>query len=561
MKKLIFNKLYIFSTQAKEARCLQFTEGINVITTNQRDGTDRGKSVVMRSLYHALGADCKFDDKWDDSSKTYILSFYINDKEFFIYRNNRLFKFFDSDRNILFVTIDRKELAENLRAYFDFSVQLPNRKEDKLEITPPAFNYLLYFLDQDDYNGTNFSSFSNLGQYANYKENVIYYHMGVFNEQYFNLIKQLERLEDVNNKLEQRQTLVDNMLIRVSDELKGSTYSHDLSALNAEIEKSKEEYSGIVSRLNKVKQSIIVFKNQKTEFEVALFELNEVSKKTEKDIQCLNEHTCPYCKSMIMDTTELRSSKYNTSEDIIIVSSDVQRSILDIDLKIESAMSKYQELLEILKQYEDRLNLSNSQVNDVIRHKGYIEVRDNLLSEFGELKDALEKNRGEIDENKKQQRKYDAIKKEINSKYYEYLLNDKARFGLSEIDEKRFENINKVFSASGSNKPIATVMWYINLLKLKNKFNPNVIRFPIAFDSPNNVETDDLKRHELLEYLIGNATNENQFVISTIGFKADEFDHGKDCNIIQLDNDKYHLLNEDEFIKYSAILFEFCNKQ
>lgn len=149
MSKMVFKKIYIYSTTEKQAKCLQFNDGINVISSSQINGTDRGKSVIMRSLYHSLGADCQFDDKWDDSSKTYILLFSIDNNDFYIYRNSRLFKFFDFQKKLLFSTIDRRILAENLRDYFNFSVQLPNRVEDKLEITPPVYNYLPYFIDQD----------------------------------------------------------------------------------------------------------------------------------------------------------------------------------------------------------------------------------------------------------------------------------------------------------------------------------------------------------------------------------------------------------------------------
>ena len=162
MNKLVFRKIYIYSTSEKQARCLEFCDGINVISSSQVDGTDRGKSVVMRSLYHTMGADCHFDDKWDDSGKTYILLFSIGDKQYYIYRNCRLFKFFDEDKQLLFSTIERKDLAKKLDSYFGFAVQLPNRSEDKLEITPPVYNYLPYFLDQDYYNGTDFSSFGGI---------------------------------------------------------------------------------------------------------------------------------------------------------------------------------------------------------------------------------------------------------------------------------------------------------------------------------------------------------------------------------------------------------------
>jgi len=73
------------------------------------------------------------------------------------------------------------------------------------------------------------------------------------------------------------------------------------------------------------------------------------------------------------------------------------------------------------------------------------------------------------------------------------MLADKNRFGLDGIDPKTFESIKKSFSSGGSNNPIATIVWYVNLLKLKHEFNPDAIDFPVVLDSPNNAETDQEK--------------------------------------------------------------------
>ncbi|WP_144034137.1 hypothetical protein [Sporomusa silvacetica] len=217
--------------------------------------------------------------------------------------------------------------------------------------------------------------------------------------------------------------------------------------------------------------------------------------------------------------------------------------------------------MSLLEEYEVKLNMSSAQVNDVLRHKGFIEVRDSLLTEMGELKRSLEKIKTDSDALGKKKREYDAAKRAINNRYYELLICDKTNFGLSEIDEKKFENITRRFTASGSNKPIATVMWYINLIKLKSEFNPGAIKFPIVFDSPNNAETDDVKKHELLAYLLKNATEENQLIISAIGFDEHSFDQDIQCNVISLINEKYHLMSESEFDQHCSLLLELCNKQ
>ena len=161
MSKLLFNKLYIFSSPDKAARVIEFAAGKTIITSNSIDGTNRGKSVIMKSLYHTMGADCNFDDKWDDNSKIYILNFTVDGNGFYIFRHSSLFKIFDADKNLIFKTVSRHELSERLNDIFHFAVKLPARQnssndlseEDeevqRLEITPPAYNYLLYFVDQD----------------------------------------------------------------------------------------------------------------------------------------------------------------------------------------------------------------------------------------------------------------------------------------------------------------------------------------------------------------------------------------------------------------------------
>lgn len=559
MSKLVFHKLFLFSTSEKLARCITFHDGINIVSSSQTNGTDRGKSVIMRSLYHTLGADCQFDDIWDDKNKTYILEFSIDGAVYFIYRCNRLFKLFDSEKSLLFTTVDRSELAANLKTYFDFAVELPDRSNDKLEITPAAYNYILSFVDQDYYTGTQFSSFSNLAQYANYKENVLYYHFGAFDELYFELEKNLEMLKAQQSDLNQRMQFTDGLFSKTVDAIRGSTYTANMDLLQVEVEKTKDEYAAIVDKLSSYKDKLISLRNQKYELEATLRELQEALKNNEGDIARLNEHICPFCRSVIADTMELRAEKYNSTDDIVLMSNEIQQNILDITGKISSIESRYREMLGVMTAYNEKLKINTNQIDDVLKHRGYIEIRDSLLAEMGEIKRLLEDVQTEIKKVIKKRAEYEAKKKEINDEYYKLLLADKTTFGLSEIDDKRFINIKNNFKASGSNKPIATVIWYMSLTKLKNKFNPLAIRFPLVFDSPNNAEMDDEKKREVLSYLIRNATDKNQLIISAIGFSPADFESTVDITAIPLTNEKYHLLCAEDYESYKQLLLDFCN--
>ena len=555
MSKLIFKNLYLFSTSEKLAKHITFSDGINVITSSQTNGTDRGKSVIMRSLYHTLGADAQFDDIWDDKNKTYILHFSIDDVDFLIYRCNRLFKLFNGEKKLLFSTIDRSELAANLKPFFKFAVELPDRANNKLEITPAAYNYLLSFVDQDYYNGTQFSSFANLAQYSNYKENVLYYHFGAFDDRYFEIEKTLENLRIQQNDLNQRLTITDGLFAKTVAAIRGNTYASNMDLLRIEVERTREEYANIVDQLSSLKSKLIQLRNQKYELESTLRDLKIALKDNEGEIAQLNDHICPYCKSVIADTMGLRAEKYNSTDDIVFMSNDVQQSLSDVTSKITATENRYRETLNIMQAYEAKLKLNSTQIDDVLKHHGYMKIRDGLLAEMGELKELLTSVQNGIDAALRDRRKYEAKKKEINAEYYKLLLSAKASFGLSEIKDQRFENIKHNFKAGGSNKPIATVIWYMTLTKLKNKFNPSAIRFPLVFDSPNNAEMDDEKRKEVLTYLLQNATLENQMVISAIGFQPQKFTSDIPISVTHLSNDKYHLLCSEDYESNKQLLF------
>lgn len=252
MSKLVFKKLFIFSSPDKVARVIEFDAKKTMITSSSIDGTNRGKSVIMKSLYHTMGADCDFDDKWDDSSKIYILYFTVDDAEYYIFRHNSLFKVFDADKNVLFKTISRHELSEKLNNIFSFAVKLPARQKNndeavndneevsRLEITPPAYNYLLYYVDQDGQRGSQFSSFKNLQQYPDFKINTLYYHFGAFDDEYYRLRIRQENLTEHQKKNTRDSDMMHMMIDRVYANIHDVAYSKDIEHLHRDVDRTKK---------------------------------------------------------------------------------------------------------------------------------------------------------------------------------------------------------------------------------------------------------------------------------------------------------------------------------
>lgn len=561
--QMIFRDIYLFSPHEKKACHFAFTEGLNVVTSNQENGTDRGKSVLMRSFYHALGAEGHFENKWETKNKVYILRFTIDDDEFYIYRAADLFKFFDGDKRLIFVSTHRSELAEQLETYTHFAVQLQSRGTDsdegELEITPPAYNYLPFFLDQDHYEGSRFDSFKNLAQYVDYKNAVLFYHFGIYNEEYFRLVKEKERRERICNDLENRQNLYKAMLVDINKKIQVGTFSGTIDVLKKDVERYQKEYQDILSKLNRSKARLIELQDTLSELEDLLEEMNRLSKTNEKEIEQLRGHICPECGSEIKITAPLKSKRFNLSDDIIIIKNDLEASIHSTIEDIAKEEESYERLLDLLRDYDERVKYNSAEINDIIRYRGLCEIRDGVVSDMHDTLISGVEEKDKLTEIKEKIKTFNEKKKSVEEVYYTLLVEAKTKFGLNELSSDKFKSIKNTISASGSNKNIVTVVWYLAILTLREKFNPNAIKFPVVFDSPNNVETDDDKKHALIEYIFEKSPVP-QTIISSIGFDSSEFSkYG--INVISLENDKYHLLDEKSYARYESLLMELCDAE
>ena len=376
--KMIFNTLYVFSPREKMAKTVSFSEGVNVVTSSQADGTDRGKTVLLRSLYHALGADAYFDSKWKAEPKIYICK---------------------------------------------------------------------------------------------------------------------AKLFELRDK------------------------SYELTRLISEVNKSE--------RTNDV------------------------------EIQQLRKHRCPECNSIITDTVRLKSKRFNFAEDIVIVRTEIETSLLDINQSIQTEEARYADLLTTMHLFEERVKMNSTEINDIVRYKGLCEIRDSVITERTEVQDNIDEKENTLKEIEKELKKYAVKKKKATGRYISILTQERTAFCIEEITIESIKKLSSVFIGSGSNKNISTIIWHMAIIQVRNEFNKDAIRFPFVIDSPNNVETDDEKKFKVIQYILDHASISPQMIISAIGFVPEDYSlDDKSINIIYLSNEKWHLLNEQDYHQNYNLLKE-----
>lgn len=559
---VIFKKIYIFDILTKKAFVTSFEEGVNVVTSSSIDGTDRGKSVLLRSLYHVMGADAHFDKKWKNEDKVYLLEFLVDNKKYFIYRHRKLFKVFNDLIQILFQTSSRTELSEFLGEIWSFEIFLPNRNTEKLEIAPPAYTYVMNFLDQDYYDGTNFNSFKSLGQYQNFKPDVIYSQFGIYDKNYFERVKSKQNLFERINESKDSYKKADEMKGKVSNLLENVVVPENLQELERELSIGSKEYNDILNSMNAFRYKLTNLRNEKYELEIALNQIERFKNNKEKEIKFILEtDICPECHSVLNDTTDLRSKRYNSIEDSLYISDSIYEDIEKISKAIFQIESSYREFSNRLESYKKNINSAQEEIKNYTSYMGLNELYNSLnLELFNELQ-LQEELKDRIENIEEELKKVSEIKADINKKYYEMVDRQVLRFGLNELDESQYKAINRVFCASGSNKPISTVIWYFILNNIKTCFNKKSLKLPMVLDSPKNAEMDYDKEQALIEYILENSSNYTQLIFSSIGFERTKFIFEGEIKIIELKNDKYQLLNSETFKEYEDILENVLSAQ
>ena len=413
-------------------------------------------------------------------------------------------------------------------------------------------------MDQDHYEGNNYAAFKNLGQYAGFRENVLFYHLGVYNEEYFQLVHSRDEIKERKAKNESQLEIYKAMLEGLDKKLAGASVSSSYEALKKDVAIYQKEYAEVLDKLSKSKKRLIDLRNHLYETGQMLKEIEDVSKESEKKIKKLRKHICPECGRELSDTIQLKSKNYNLIEDAILLKNDLQVSLLEYQKKIEKEEKLYKELLGQMSEYEKKLKINTRKVDDVLRRKGLSELRDEVVSEQMDVIGKIEKDKAELKTVGTQISAYGTKKKRIEEQYYEHMLTARTQFGLNELSPDSFKKLTNSVNASGSNKNIATIVWYITILELRKIFNGEAIEFPVVFDSPNNVETDNQKKHGLVQYIIDKC-NSGQLILSLLGFDEKNIETDKQIHIITLTNDKYQLLDSESYELYKDLLDELCD--
>lgn len=528
----------------KLSKKIIFSEGVNLVTS---DKNSRGKSVVMKSLYHSLGANSDFDDIFTKDNVLFDLQFEYDGELFRVCRFKDSYRVFKNSE--LIKTVKRgniNELSLFFKEEIDTYVYLKNR-EKTTELAPPAFLFIPYYLDQDLSWKREQFPFNNIGQYENLSRNELYYyHLGVFTDEYnqnksrqFSIKKEIDEIEKKSEKenavFSELKKILGNEVIAINEaefHAVVSTYSIKMNSLLIELDKKRK----IISTLEKEKIEYLIEEKRIT---------STIKKIRESKFEVVKKLECPVCKNEIEIDLEKELGVIYDEKILSLRLDSISKLVEELEEKILVENKERTKLQENISNYEKSIFENRKLLNEYLNRKATEKLLDQKSVEATEhtyrvnqLKDTLSILRGKT---KEFMNKSEGVDKTFVENY-------KTELYALETPEFNSKLIKPFIKAkiSGSQYVRSTLAFYYSFIKTKEDYRIQDFLFPMVIDSPREGEQDDLNSAIILDFIFKNKMPDYQLIVATVN--ADKFMKITDnIHLITLRSENRRVMNNIEY--------------
>lgn len=551
MSEMYFKSILISDIQAHKACFQEFSKGFNVITSTDNHV---GKSSLLKSLYYAMGAEVEYDSIWDKNSKLYVVKFCVDNQEFRIARFQKSFAVFMGDKLILLTRSVSHDLAKKLGEILGFTVYLPNKKTKKIEMAPPAFTFMPYYIDQDTGWSGLYNSFSYIDQYKkDDRIRSLYYHLNIYTRHTVELMAQRDKLKEEISQIEEDEQRIKIILEGLSQEIQNLLPAETIDELEQNLRIPKEDIAFLVGHIGEVRNKIqtleTTFQQHGHQLQV-IQEYHQIKAEVDSSKK-KNIHACPQCGytfdeeiyNIVRANYNLRNEEYMCQQIQLIMES--------INEELERYKQQYLELMAKLKEKEQIFDESQDAYGVYTRQRGLKDSVDHFNQQLGDS----EFRKTEINETIKQISKELSKlpnKKEVEEKYIEYV-----RFNIIHLDawNPSYEgNIKllKPIKAQGTLENKIILAQVVGLFQTMDYFKSNAIRLPFVVDSPRAKEASLSSSKEILK-LIFEVKMLPQVILATMDYQDFATEITVLTNTIFL-KEKKSLLNADAYLRYQEYI-------
>lgn len=556
MSEMYFKSILIADIVAHKARFQKFEKGLNVITSADNHV---GKSSLLKSLYHTLGANVKYDNVWGINSKLFILDFCVDNIDYRIVRQVKRFAVFKGAELILITNKVMAELAPLLERIFNFGVYLDSKESGKVTLAPPAFTFLPYYIDQDDGWSVLYGSFQNQDQYRkNDRIKSLYYHLNLYTKSTVELMAKRDRLQDEISVLKNDAARLSDITEAITEEMQGIVPADDTEQFDRNIQMSKEKIKVLVNKIgekrNRIQELEVSLEQHEHQMQV-ITEYHAITGSVDNSKE-LEIHSCPRCGYLYDDEIyhRVHANYLNVSD--TYVKAYISQVIVSIQDSLGEEKQQYVALMKKLKDLETAFSEKEEGFNLYIRQRGMSESLDKFNVQLQENQ-TKQSNIQEILKSIRKELKKLPNKKEVEDKYIEFTRSNIIRLGAWNAAYDGTIKLLSPIKAQGTLENKIILAQFVGLFQTMNYFKTQIIRFPFVVDSPRGKEASQESSKEILS-MITDINMLPQVILATIDFddyKDTLGDSAKKANIITL----YHqnsLLIDKDYQKYEKEISE-----
>lgn len=556
MKNLQLESMLLVSHREKKARKIEFDPEITLI----KGENDTGKSSVIKSIPYAFGANPhKRHKNWQNADVAILINFKLSDIEYYIYRHRNSFSLFDSKKNIIGTyTSVTSELAPKLAELFDFRLKLTDR--DGRSVTPPpAYLMLPFYIDQDKGWVETWSSFTNLTQFAHWKQRVSGYHFGIKPDKWYEFEAGKKNLESEKDEPERQIRAIQAVRDKTLSDFSNIDFDLDIDNFRAEINELLHRCNQLKAKEQKYKNEIISFKTERirieAQVEIVARTHDELSDDYKYSSMTSDVVDCPTCGAHYSNSFLERFEIAQDTETCV----DLLASLREDLSKVEKEITKSEAILVKAKESRKSINklLAKKQANiklkDLISLEGKKSLVNHLDKEIETYTYEISVINSEIDKLTEKMGKYDDPdrRKRIVEEYGESLRKNTMKLGVHSLDDSVYKNITPSIEESGSDLPRAILAYFFTSLDAIEK-NGNATYFPIIIDAPNQQEQDETNLQKILEFIRDNRPENKQLILGLVDSRGVKF--GGKTRVL---NKKYSVLSEEYYQQGSDEIRQF----
>ena len=545
--QLLIKHLTILSISEKSAKTVSFHPQRNLITGEN----DVGKSSIIKSIYHSLGADVHFDNVWEKADAISLLTFSYDNRDYKILRSRDHFGLFDIHDNLLqsFDSII-KGLSPHFAKLFDNRLQLKQSQTNQRIPASPAIQFLPFYIDQDKSWTKPWDSFEGLGVFSSFKRDLINFVAGIRPNEYFLLSERIDQLSaklttlrNESGVLSSAKKTVEKYIPKVTFDIDIKAFKRDIDRLLVKLETLKNKENEYRKNLIKQKNKEVFIDNEITLVSKSIREINKDYEHSLNDLDC--EITCPTCHATYENSMV---SRFGLLEDV-----DTCRSLLSDYLEDKKKIAKD------VSKLENQLNLQVSKVRDITsllnEKKGKVRLQDLIQNESSkQVKEIFNRSQsnystqiGEIEEKKSgleedrtklnNKERKETIISRFNTLIDLFLI----KLNVHTLSSDGFSDIPLSVKSQGSDTPRALLAYYYAILFTSKEFT-SLPLFPLIIDSPNQQDQDATNRHKIIKFIFDNTPEDYQLILGTVDLHGVEYEGHTISPATKL-----KLLNNEEF--------------